>query len=629
MELNPDCLAVHIGQQNAGLLVTRVGAEIRFESLGLLAPGDIVMGCEGRLRRCFPSRAVAVARSRITDPAFLEPFLNALSQLRSNDDKAGKPEDLGVDGSRVTDPTLVNDMIMGVLRGIGRNLKDEAVFIRKRSREEAVAEPHQSYVWETITWRRSSLWLLIRVALQLTLYHAAKQHEGAGDGGGGEGESSLHHPGRPLYKALMIFLMSCVLDKAAAHERAPHDLLLFMKAKISRRLLKLGSAAAEAPWCDFPREVLRRVHVLLTESWDTIQSLDAPELPLSRLPGLDFNRDTLLSLDDLRPHLEWIARRKPAETPGETPDDAAHGLPFRRTKKTDRPRNTFSSKEELGRFELIDFENWVEARVQNYTMPPLADSGAPSQTSREDGAEVRGQDSAPGGRLFSERPDDDSRWVRSVDNAFARNFWAEAQVAQEWRQASPSLQLCDRCTILDPLDSDFKLVVSPAAKSEDCGLCEMLHRALWPHGIASGRPTILRRQGTNLSAGGQSRPILRMCVGLEWDGDSSVQIGPPQPMERPGPLYYELLRSWVRRCDDHHAEFGCQAEPETELPTRVIDVGDDSSTNRGLVRLVCTKPSDRGRYIALSHCWGQPSAEDKEQTAPLHPTWRSAVCAST
>lgn len=103
-----------------------------------------------------------------------------------------------------------------------------------------------------------------------------------------------------------------------------------------------------------------------------------------------------------------------------------------------------------------------------------------------------------------------------------------------------------------------------------------------------------------------------MCVELGWEGDSSVQIGPLQPMERPSPLYYELLRSWVRRCDDDHAEFGCHAASQTMLPTRVVDVGDDS-TNRGLVRLVCTKTSDRGRYIALSHCWGKPSAEEKEQ----------------
>lgn len=452
-----DCLAVHIGQQNAGLLVTRVGAEIRFESLGLLAPDDIVMGCEGRLRRCFPSRAVAVARSRVTDPAFLKPFLNVLSQLRS-DNRPGKPEDLGIDGSSVRDPELVNDMIMGVLRGIGRSLKGEAVFIRKHSREEALLEAREGDSGGSLLWRRSSLWLLIRVALQLTLYHAAKQHEGGGGGGGGD-ESPLHHPGRRLYKVLMIFLMSCVLDRAV-HERAPHDLLLFMKAKISRRILKLGSAAAEAPWCNFPREVLRRVHVLLTESWDTIQSLDAPELPLSRLSGLDFDRDTFLSLDDLQPHLERIARRKPAETPG----DAAHSLPFHRAKTTDRPRNTFSSEEELGCFELIDFENWVEARVQNYMMPPLADR-APSQTNREEGAEVRSQNSASGGlasRLFGERPDD-SRWVRSVDNAFARKFWAEVQAAQEWRQASPSPRLCDGCSTLDPLDSDFELLVSPVS----------------------------------------------------------------------------------------------------------------------------------------------------------------------
>ncbi|KAL8381992.1 hypothetical protein RB595_005989 [Gaeumannomyces hyphopodioides] len=600
-----DCLAVHLDKQNAGLLVTRVGTEIRFESLGLLAPDDVVMGCEGRLRRRFPSRAVAVARSRVIDPAFLKPFLDVLSELRS-DNKPKISERFRINFDSMRDSEPVNGVIMGVLCGIGRSLIGEAVFIHKHSREEAWVEADTEI--DRRNYRcRSSLWLLIRVVLQLTLCHAAKQHEGGGGGGGGD-ESPLHHPGRPLYKALMIFLMSRVLDKAV-HECAPHDLLLFMKAKISRRILKLGSTAAGAPWCDFPREVLRRVHVLLTESWDTVQSLDAPKLPLSRLSRLDFNRDTLPSLNDLRPHLEGIAHRESAKTPG----NAAHSLPFRRAKTTDGPRNTFSSEEELGCFELIDFENYVEARVQNYLMSPLADL-ASSQTNREEGAEVRSQNSASGGlasRRFGEQPDD-SRWVRSVDNAFARKFWAEVQAAQEWRQASPRPRLCDGCRTLDPLDSDFKLLVSQVSKSEDCDLCEMLHRALWPHGTASRRPALLRREGTSLSAGGQSKPILRMCVGLGWEGDSSIQIGPPQPMERPSPLYYELLRSWILRCDGDHAEFGCTAPSQTTLPTRVIDVGEDS-TNRGLVRLVCTGTSDRGRYIALSHCWGNPSAEEKER----------------
>jgi len=203
--------------QNAGLLVTRTGSELRFESLGLLAPDHIVMGCEGRLRRCFPTRTVAVARSRVIDPVFLQPFLDVFAELI-------KMREASRDA--LANPELVNDMVMGVLRGIGRSLEGEATLIYKHVREEALKEDFPRAMGEISSyfWRRSPLWLLLRVALQLTLDRAAEQHDGSG------GNKRRHHRGRPLYKAIMIVLMSCVLQRAVG-KRAPHHLLFFMRLK--------------------------------------------------------------------------------------------------------------------------------------------------------------------------------------------------------------------------------------------------------------------------------------------------------------------------------------------------------------------------------------------------------------
>lgn len=67
--------------------------------------------------------------------------------------------------------------------------------------------------------------------------------------------------------------------------------------------------------------------------------------------------------------------------------------------------------------------------------------------------------------------------------------------------------------------------------------------------------------------------------------------------------HIKVLEEWVRCCDGDHK---CIPEEDTFLPTRVIDVGIMDSAS---VRLTCdvrgqTRP---GRYIALSHRWGQPS----------------------
>lgn len=49
-------------------------------------------------------------------------------------------------------------------------------------------------------------------------------------------------------------------------------------------------------------------------------------------------------------------------------------------------------------------------------------------------------------------------------------------------------------------------------------------------------------------------------------------------------------------------------ESPPELPTRLIDVG---MNNEGPIRLIQTNQEARDRYIALSHCWGQLSDDQR------------------
>jgi len=100
-----------------------------------------------------------------------------------------------------------------------------------------------------------------------------------------------------------------------------------------------------------------------------------------------------------------------------------------------------------------------------------------------------------------------------------------SQAAEDW-QREPSW-LCEKCRTMEVFDDGFETLVSPAAKFGDCDLCEMLYHALWPRGAASSRPVRVRREGTNLWADDQSRPILRMCVDPGWEGDGTVQVGTP------------------------------------------------------------------------------------------------------
>ena len=658
---------MHVSGQNAGLLVTRVDTEILYESLELLAPDGIATGCRGRLRRCFPTHTVAVSQSHVEDVTFQQPFVKVLAQLSAHEEKPR--------------PSLVTEMVMGVLRGIGR-IVPNASYISKNSREES---RHDNYLSRSTSWCRSPLWLLIRVALQLTLDRAGNQ----------DGRSGGHH--HKLYKAFMVFLLSTILERAA-QEHVSHDMLFFMKAKISRRLLKFGLVEGE-DWYSFPLEVIRHVDSTITNNWDSAQSPERQFLDLSGLPKLDFSQDTLLNLTTLQSHLAQIPGRKKPENPK---DDRIHSLPFRRIQDT-TPNIKFSHDKDVTFFELADFERWVESRAKHRMLNGRMFTTAKSQGEEREANTTRNQSKTikvgtdmrvlqgfmskidkdenkelqenkwlqKGSKWFqkdskrlrkdSKQLQKDSKWLHFVDNAFAQKFRPRMETPSVFlpvnqplplEQQQPLSQLCDECKVISVLDHDFGLFLRPRSlkeRSERCQLCGMLYQALWPSGAAHlVRPVRVYRKGTNLWADGYDQPILRMCVDPEWRGDGALQVGWQTPLERSSTAYLELLLEWLRDCDsghkgferhkdleqyqnfERHEDFECTDSSEhatdfecckglqtPRLPTRVIDVGHPGKSKGAILRLFCTKKWDRGRYIALSHRWGEQNDEERARNRTL------------
>ncbi|TVY14632.1 hypothetical protein LARI1_G007897 [Lachnellula arida] len=60
----------------------------------------------------------------------------------------------------------------------------------------------------------------------------------------------------------------------------------------------------------------------------------------------------------------------------------------------------------------------------------------------------------------------------------------------------------------------------------------------------------------------------------------------------------DVAREWIRTCSEEHDPSICPSIQDTELPTRLVDVSSP------IPKLILTSPSQRGRYLALSHCWG-------------------------
>jgi hypothetical protein len=90
--------------------------------------------------------------------------------------------------------------------------------------------------------------------------------------------------------------------------------------------------------------------------------------------------------------------------------------------------------------------------------------------------------------------------------------------------------------------------------------------------------------------------------------NNQTQISFPVLAPVESPLRFALLRAWLQRCDEH----GCKDGKLSEVfPTNLLDVGDPSVSDYkpNILRLVSGSP-DIGKYIALSHCWGEPQPHE-------------------
>ncbi|KAE8392869.1 hypothetical protein BDV23DRAFT_150654 [Aspergillus alliaceus] len=63
------------------------------------------------------------------------------------------------------------------------------------------------------------------------------------------------------------------------------------------------------------------------------------------------------------------------------------------------------------------------------------------------------------------------------------------------------------------------------------------------------------------------------------------------------------MSSWLQDCDSDHRQHGSSLSSATELPTRLFEIL--NSTYPPELHLSELEKGERGRYIALSHRWGE------------------------
>ncbi|CAG7991695.1 unnamed protein product [Penicillium nalgiovense] len=326
-------LTIYIREQNAGILFSRCKNQIHVESFELSPRNESVTTTVGRLVCIFPGPGIALDLASFNESGLWETVAQTLSRMSyqpaaNTKLKAKKAQQKHDEDRDTTNPKMVTELLMATLRPLSTDVS--AVQIQKNTREEVIWRDSRS------PWRRSALWLLMRVTLQLVFRRLSD-------------EARLDD----LYKQFMIFFMSFVVDKASM--ALPNEAIFCMNAKIARRLLKL-ELSDEPAWLTSVQNILRRSSRRIQGRWKQTMRENSRGIDTFSLSTLDFHHDIQCALPDLDRYLEGIERRGHDRPLGSNfqPPSKLHQY-----QREELPDCLEFHDLDYQRYSLVAFEDWV------------------------------------------------------------------------------------------------------------------------------------------------------------------------------------------------------------------------------------------------------------------------------
>lgn len=302
-----------------------------------LSPTDeAVMTTRGRLVRFFPTTAVEISLSDFECDAFQTAISKTLAKMSqqtlretkhkqraSQEQEQTMPDD-------TTDPMIITELFTSMLRGCGKAVSSRG--IRKNTRDEIIQKDHKN------SWRRSPIWLLIRVALQLAMKRYSKEAD-------------------ETYKEFMAFLMAQALHVANKLPNTSSEILSNMSIKVSQRLSKLRNPSGGA-WLSNVRSIVSQTLDTLSQRWVRIQERAEPPLKIHDLSEYKMVESMSLPLKEMDDFLSLVCRQ---ETVSDRPRIS---LPSIRIVLSENqlPIVTERSGTELS-LQLLQIESWVAANL--------------------------------------------------------------------------------------------------------------------------------------------------------------------------------------------------------------------------------------------------------------------------
>jgi hypothetical protein len=333
---------------------------LTFEYFEASLPAEEVMKKSKKTQMQFPTnpRLLLAWKRGVTDT-----LANVLSYLSMDQDGtlhnlAGIPRH---SSPKASSPRFISEAIAGLVRGSQPpdNRSFSTTFIIKRLDDHILGKSPDK------CWRRSPLWLLVRVALQTTLAEAQ-----VSDAYG--------------YKAFQAFFLAHVIQKAGnTHPGSlTNDILWFMNAKLARRLVKLSTFVENER-----NKVLRTAGYTveltseyLKERWAEVKQAWADRVQWPEFDPALLQDCTIITFPNSQEYLRGVVNRQLVLSQTVVSFDRSEV--DRALTAACAPRAAYSPhqlpttfvRSELS-ISLYDFENWVKEHLQVWANSPSRRDG--------------------------------------------------------------------------------------------------------------------------------------------------------------------------------------------------------------------------------------------------------------
>ncbi|KAL8766975.1 MAG: hypothetical protein Q9209_006387 [Squamulea sp. 1 TL-2023] len=337
-----DALPIRVRAQNAGLICRRLDDAMSIECFELSPCSGNIMSCNGSLRRLFPAHGVAIPIDVANNPQFRHEFFTMLARmdLEVVDEMvpvSQKAKILWTESRDTCHPGLVTELLMATISALGRPFTVSQ--IQKRIRDDVV------WANSVLPWRRSTLWLMLRVSIQTTLAVRVDAATAA-----------------TMYKNFMVYFLKRLLSLASGLDLSV-DLCKLVQMKLARRVVKLGSAIL--PFVqDSALAAAETVSKAHSELWQSIQETDTRRHTVLNLSTVE--NDTVLTLSTSRSALDSALQADEQSAPPSfsIPSDYPEWLTIESTGLPSINSAIESKVEKL--YALAEFEQWISQSLPSW-----------------------------------------------------------------------------------------------------------------------------------------------------------------------------------------------------------------------------------------------------------------------